>query len=212
MPVYTYPLAIGFLVVALLLLWRGLSNILTSDLHKMRGRVQIFLGVVFFIGCVLLVVAKISFVPYTAIPKNRPIAHLEFEADSADFSHTVTITFYGDIPRRYKMNGDQWHVQMRAISWSDELTEYGFVPMFQVTELASSYSVARTESQERANNYDLHKNSLINIDALYQGNSDKLNFMRVVDVSSDKIPFINTAAYDLYLEKDGSVRTELLFQ
>lgn len=213
MPNYTYPAAIALVVLALLFLWRGMSNVLISDLHKLRGRLQLLLCLILFIAAGILIAAKVSFAPYTPLPKGKPIAHMEFEIDDQQsFSHTVTVTAFGDLPRRYKMSGDQWHMQLRVIRWSDELMGYGFVPMFQITELASSYSIAKTASQAAPNSYNLTKNKWLNIEDVYQNNRDKLHFMQVRAVASDKVPFIETASYDLYLEADGSIRTDLVFK
>lgn len=212
MPLTVYIIIFIALILALLCLWRGFTNLFATDLYKFRGIIQILLSLVFFSIMGVCLAAKLSLSPYNTMPSGKPIASVTFEEqDPETFTYVATITRFGGIPRSYTINGDQWSLDVRSIKWSKDMNSLNFRNLFQVTGLHSSYSIQRTAKQGEPKHHTFITHNIFDVKQLYTLFKQQLPFVHIKDTSTLKGPFVDGGRYDIYFDDNGLLQAELVF-
>lgn len=135
--------------LGLLLLWRGTHNTFNSDLHKLRGLLQLTSSAVLIGLSVLILIASINLATYKNLSQETPLATIEFEElrhEKGRFIATLTTT--SGLARRYELKGDQWQIDVRMIKWDNTAAQLGLKPLYQFERLSGRYSNADAQNSE----------------------------------------------------------------
>ena len=135
--------------LGLLLLWRGTHNTFNSDLHKVRGMLQLISSGILLGLSAIILIASINLNTYKNLSQETPLASIEFEElrhDRGRFITTLTMT--NGLARRYELKGDQWQIDARMIKWNDSAAQLGLKPLYQFERLSGRYSTADAQNSE----------------------------------------------------------------
>ncbi|PIE36723.1 MAG: cation/multidrug efflux pump [Gammaproteobacteria bacterium] len=156
-------------VLGLLLLWRGLSNFLNSDLHKFRGFIQLLVSITLLAVVAALGIATVNLSTYRNLTQESTLATIEFAAlrhDPGRFIATLNVT--GDLSRRYELQGDQWQIDARIIKWQPPLDQLGLMPLYQFERLSGRYSDAQMQQLSEPSVHPLLQQKGVDLWALAQ--------------------------------------------
>lgn len=207
MPSNTY-LIIGICAfLGLLLLWRGFSNLLTSDLHKLRGMFQLVISVLLLCFSSVVGIASINLSTYKNLTNETELATITFEELKHDKGRFIaTLSIKGDLSRSYELQGDQWQIDARVIKWNNELLQFGFSPLYQFDRLSGRYSDIEMEKIAEQTPHDLLVQKGIDIWSLAQKFEHAISSM--IDTthgSSTYQPMSHNSSYSISLGNQGLI-------
>lgn len=196
------------IVLGLLLLWRGISNFLTSDLHKFRGIIQLALSVACVGVAALLGVAAINLSAYHHLTQETALATIEFEELRHDKGRYIaTLNIKGDdVDRRFELQGDQWQIDVRVIKWHNELSKLGLKPLYQFDRLSGRHSDIEKQKITEQTLHSLAIQKGVDVWSLADGLKTVVqSFVDTSHGSSTYQPMRNGWRYEISLTNSGLV-------
>ncbi|EDY87178.1 cation/multidrug efflux pump [gamma proteobacterium HTCC5015] len=192
--------------LGLILIWRGLSNVLTSDLHKFRGLIQCIVSIVFFVFAGVVVVASFNLSAYKHLLMEETVATLSFEPLHEPQRYIAHLKVPGEPTRRFEVRGDQWQIEARILKWDDRAAALGLTPMYQLERLNGRYNSVSDERDRQRSVNDLHREKgLVDLWSLAQEYPQYLPFIDAQYGSATFLPMIEGARYDVRLTRTGLI-------
>lgn len=130
--------------VALLTIAAGLCLVWLATRRLRRARVLAATtcgaGSIFVLACgVLMLGLGTSFHAIDALTREAPIGNLSFQAVGPREFQVLAVLDGLDQPRRFRLHGDQWQLDVRYLKWRSPVTLLGLDNLYQLDRLSGRY-------------------------------------------------------------------------
>ncbi|GAA6133337.1 hypothetical protein NBRC116188_01260 [Oceaniserpentilla sp. 4NH20-0058] len=192
-----YLLIFVFLVVALAALFLAVRSLVSKTwfLQWLRGTI----GILAIIGAVLSVLLIVNLIQYGTADEGQVIATLAF-AEVNDQEYDVELTDSANNRKLYRVNGDQWQLDVRLIkfsSWFD-----GDLPAFKLDRLSGRYLSLEQQNNSQSKAYDLADVFWVDTWGWF-AKQRWLEALQVKYGSATYMPMADGAIYQIRLFQDG---------
>ena len=187
-------------LLGLLLLWRGMHNTFNSDLHKVRGLLQLVSAGTLISLSTLIFIACINLNTYKNLNQETPLASIEFEELKHEPGRFIaTLSMHDGLTRRYELKGDQWQIDARIIKWGSTAIHLGLKPLYQLERLSGRYSHTDEQNAFKQTANELLISKGIDIWELAQQFKSYLPFIDASYGSATYQSMQNGLQYDIFL-------------
>ncbi|MGM0564868.1 MAG: cation/multidrug efflux pump [Pseudomonadota bacterium] len=191
--------------LGLILAWRGLINVFTSDLHKFRGLLQGLVSILFFGFAAAVLISGFNLSAYKQLVGEQVVATLDFEPLHEPQRYIATLRIPGEPTRRLEVRGDQWQMEARILKWDDRAAQLGLKPLYQLERLNGRYQSAQEERERKRTVNDLYREKGMDVWALAREYERYLPFVDAEYGSATYLPIIVGAQYEVRLTRTGLI-------
>jgi len=192
-----YILIAIFVLVTLGALYISAKSLLTKQwfVQWLRGT----LGIIALVGAVLSVLLIVNLVQYGTVKEGQAIATLSFnKIDEQEYE--VELTDSADNRKVYRVNGDQWQLDVRLIkfaAWVD-----GDLPAYKLDRLSGRFLSLEQQNNTPSKAYNLA--DVVWVDTWsWMAKQKWLDFLQVKYGSATYMPMADGAIYQVRLFHDG---------
>lgn len=166
-----------------------------------RGFIRGTLGVICLIGLVILGLFMFDLSAYRALTLETVIATLSFTRQGPQVYAVNLVTNQDQFSRDLKLNGDEWQLDARILSWKGPLSVLGMEPIYRLDRISGRYRSVQQELTELRTAIDLRDDSPWSV-------SEVSNWMPWIDArfgSSVYLPMVDNGLFEVGLGSQGLV-------
>lgn len=146
----------------------------------------------------------VSYLGYDRLTAESIVGQLEFIAIGED-QYSVRLMRDGKTDRFFELNGDEWQLDARMISWTPPATVLGLEPVFELDRISGRYADIERERRDVRSVYSLSDSKGLDLWALAK---DYPAFLPGVDAyygTATYVPMADGARYEVSLSRDALI-------
>jgi hypothetical protein len=146
----------------------------------------------------------VSYLGYDRLTAESIVGQLEFVAIGED-EYSVRFMRDGKTDRLFELNGDEWQIDARMISWTPPATILGLEPVFELDRISGRYADIERERRDVRSVYSLSDSKGLNLWALAK---EYPAFLPGVDAyygTATYVPMADGARYEVSLSRDALI-------
>ncbi len=191
----------------------ALYFVFSSIRQLRRGRVLRAGGAM--AGCVttasvggLGVVLATSYLSYSRLVSEQDIGMIEFAA-VADNTFEARLMIEGERDRIMTLNGDEWQLDARVVSWTPPATVLGLDPIYKLERLSGRYTDIRDEQTRQRSVHALSEVETLDVWQLAQQFPKLLPGVDAYYGTATYLPMADGARYSLSMSRDALIARPL---
>lgn len=166
-----------------------------------RGFIRGTLGVVCLLGLFIIGLFIFDLAAYRAFTREMVIATLSFSQQGNQVYEVNLETNQDREQRTLILNGDEWQLDARVLSWSGPLVVLGMEPVYRLDRIAGRYQSVERERNAPRTVIDLRSDSLWSASEV----SDWLPWINARFGSSVYLPMVDNGLFEVLLGAQGLV-------
>ncbi|WP_394169414.1 multidrug transporter [Saccharospirillum alexandrii] len=166
-----------------------------------RGFVRGTLGVACLVGLVILGLFIVDLAAYRAFTREMIIATLSFSQQGEQIYEVNLETNQDQQQRTLVLNGDEWQLDARVLTWSGPLVVLGMEPVYRLDRISGRYQTVERELNAARTVIDLRADPLWSASEV----SDWLPWVNARFGSSVFLPMVDNGLFEVVLGAQGLV-------
>lgn len=146
----------------------------------------------------------VSYLGYERLTSETVIGQVEFIATGTD-RYSARLMRPEKTDRLFDLDGDEWQIDARVISWTPPATILGLEPVYELERISGRYSDIDRERREARTVYSLVDKGLVDLWSLAR---DYPTLMPGVDAyygTATYVPMADGARYEVTLSRDALI-------
>ena len=191
----------------------ALYFVVSSFRQLRRGRVLRAGGAM--AGCVatvsvggLGIVVAMSYLSYSRLVGEQDVGMIEFAA-VADNTFEARLMIEGERDRIMILNGDEWQLDARVVSWTPPATVLGLEPIYKLERLSGRYTNIRDEQTRERSVHALSEVETLDVWQLAQQFPRLLPGVDAYYGTATYLPMADGARYSLSMSRDALIARPL---
>jgi len=191
----------------------ALYFVVSSFRQLRRGRVLRAGGAM--AGCVttaavggLGIVVATSYLSYSRLVSEQDVGMIEFMA-VADNTFEARLMIEGERDRIMTLNGDEWQLDARVVSWTAPATVLGLDPIYKLERLSGRYTDIRDEQTRERSVHALSEVDTLDVWQLAQQFPKLLPGVDAYYGTATYLPMADGARYSLSMSRDALIARPL---
>ena len=191
----------------------ALYFVVSSFRQLRRGRVLRAGGAM--AGCVttaaiggLGIVVATSYLSYSRLVSEQDVGMIEFAA-VADNTFEARLMIEGERDRIVTLNGDEWQLDARVVSWTPPATVLGLEPIYKLERLSGRYTDIRDEQTRERSVHALSEVDTLDVWQLAQQFPRLLPGVDAYYGTATYLPMADGARYSLSMSRDALIARPL---
>jgi len=191
----------------------ALYFVVSSVRQLRRGRVLRAGGAM--AGCVttaavggLGIVVATSYLSYSRLAGEQDVGMIEFVA-VADNTFEARLMIEGERDRIMTLNGDEWQLDARVVSWTPPATVLGLDPIYKLERLSGRYTDIRDEQTRERSVHALSEVDTLDVWQLAQQFPRLLPGVDAYYGTATYLPMADGARYSLSMSRDALIARPL---
>ncbi|MDJ0760438.1 MAG: hypothetical protein QNJ19_13680 [Woeseiaceae bacterium] len=146
----------------------------------------------------------VSYLGYERLTNETVIGQVEFVATgSGRYSARLMRTEQTD--RLFELDGDEWQIDARVISWSAPATILGLEPVYELERISGRYSDIDRERNEKRTVYSLVDKGVVDLWALAREYPALMPGVDAYYGTATYVPMADGARYEVSLSRDALI-------
>lgn len=166
-----------------------------------RGFIRGTLGVVCLVGLLIIGLFIFDLAAYRAFTREMVIATLSFQQQGEQVYEVSLETNQDQQQRTLVLNGDEWQLDARILTWSGPLVVLGMEPVYRLDRIGGRYRSVERELNAPRSVVDLRADSLWSASEV----SDWLPWINARFGSSVYLPMVDNGLFEVVLGAQGLV-------
>lgn len=166
-----------------------------------RGFIRGTVGVACLVGLLIIGLFIFDLAAYRAFTRERVIATLSFQQREEQVYEVSLETNQDQRQRTLVLNGDEWQLDARILTWSGPLVVMGMEPVYRLDRIGGRYQSVERELAAPRTVIDLRKESLWSAADV----SDWLPWINARFGSSVYLPMVDNGLFEVVLGAQGLV-------
>ncbi|MEM8816177.1 MAG: hypothetical protein AAFX56_20300 [Pseudomonadota bacterium] len=162
-------------------------------------------------GCVttasvggLGVVLAMSYLSYSRLTDEQQIGMIEF-VNVGDDAYEARLMLDGERDRIVTLNGNEWQLDARVVSWKPPATVLGLDPIYKLERLSGRYTDIRQEQTRKRTVYALSEVETLDVWQLAQQFPRLLPGIDAYYGTATYLPMADGARYELSMSRDALI-------
>lgn len=146
----------------------------------------------------------VSYLGYERLTGETVIGQLEFVATGQD-AYSVRLMRPDKTDRLFELNGDEWQIDARVISWKPPATVLGLEPVFELERISGRYGDIDRERSEQRTVFSLADNEMVDLWALARRFPALMPGVDAYYGTATFVPMADGARYEVSLSRDALI-------
>ncbi len=171
--------------------------------RPMAGTFRLLLTVLFAAMALSSAFLALGVVGYQRLTAETEIAHLSVRKVDGD-RYYVQLRDATGLTRGYGLEGEQWQLEARVITWRGPARLAGFTPLYRIERISGRWSKAATQRESPSTAHDLPE-PFIDLWSTKRRLPELLRFVQADYGSGAYLPLIDGARYRVTLSTAGGL-------
>ena len=146
----------------------------------------------------------VSYLGYDRLTSETVLGQIEFVATGSD-RYSARLMRAETTDRLFELDGDEWQIDARVISWTPPATILGLEPVYELERISGRYADIRRERNESRTVYSLTDKGVVDLWSLAREYPTLMPGVDAYYGTATYVPMADGARYEITLSRDALI-------